>query len=350
MSPQLYLNYTYTDVKAMIKKIFKKIFIVTSCMLGILLVALIVFCGFSGSHYTNYKLTSIDMQRVEVDDSTLSGKVLYQLTPTFKGHDWVLSFNPFNHVCGPGYGHGSYEPIHDIIVSDANGRRLNDGIQVLTYTNNAYPLGTIIYRFMEHKGIFNSYLLCMEAGESLPESIAVELPLSKRTVKAKVNNTPQKITRQHSGYAERVSPENKTKEWLRDFYETYYVMMTTKASDTIIYELVRNYCTPEFAAAIKNGMRNGDDLITHGYWDKLFISEFDHFSKETDYYVFKFYVHTDDSRIDAETIRMGLHHSKGGDYYNNFTYSGPHAKEPDCVKLAIYLEDGLISNVEEVAP
>ena len=150
-----------SNAKITIKKILKTIFIAMLWMLGFCLLALIVFCGLSGSHYTNYKLTDIAMQRVEVDDSTLSGKVLYQLTPTFKGHDWVLSFNPFNHVCGPGYGHGSYEPIHDIIVSDANGHRLNDGIQVLTYTNNTYPLGTIIYRFMERKGIFNSYLLCM---------------------------------------------------------------------------------------------------------------------------------------------------------------------------------------------
>ena len=166
--------------------------------------------------YKDHKLTDIAMQRVETDDSVQNGKMIYLLTPTFEGHDWELK-SIFTQPAG--CSRGSYETIDSIIVNDVNGNCMNHSIRgmdfgtwnsnkgapfniLLSFTNDAEreiisaysleSLNAIKDKFMYGgPGILSSYLLYVEEGQPLPDSIIVEF--AHRKLKAKVNNIPQKI-------------------------------------------------------------------------------------------------------------------------------------------------------------
>ena len=166
--------------------------------------------------YKDHKLTDIAMQRVETDDSVQNGKVIYLLTPTFEGHDWELK-SIFTQPAGGS--RGSYETIDSIIVNDVNGNCMNHSIRgmdfgtwnsnerapfniLLSFANDAEReiisayslenLNTIKDKFMYGgPGILSSYLLYVEEGQPLPDSIIVEF--AHRKLKAKVNNIPKKI-------------------------------------------------------------------------------------------------------------------------------------------------------------
>lgn len=189
-----------------------------------------LFCLLSmsscGWRYTNSELTDITMQRVEIDDSVMNGKVMYLLTPIFVGHDWELMMlpSPANWI------KGSYEPIDSIIVNNADGNCLNDSIAGLDIKalqrswgektifdgilldfvddaekcvvvlaledcmNNKFEnlFGGLKKNFMDGGPWRNdSYLIYVEEGQSLPDSIIVEF--EHRKLKAKVDNTPKKV-------------------------------------------------------------------------------------------------------------------------------------------------------------
>ena len=156
----------------------------------------------------NVKITRVTMQRIEVDDSTLAGKILYMFMSTYEVHEWELNFclSP-----APPPTYGSYEPLYDIIVQDAKGDVLNNQIFPLdscmgqkcsnvhlTLANDT--LETIIVSCNKTLyDIKNEYryraiditcpkIFYVEKGQPLPNSIVVKF--KDRELNAKVVNTP----------------------------------------------------------------------------------------------------------------------------------------------------------------
>lgn len=154
------------------------------------------------------KITDISLQRIEIDDSLQTGKVLYMLSSHYETHDWHLKFI---YPDPPRY--GSYEPIHGMTVKDADGREMNDSFlpldsclgrecvnAILSVMNDTSA--TIMVNF--HTGLDEIVdelrscairtkvpkLLYADAEHPLPDSVI--LHFQHRDLKAKVNNVPVK--------------------------------------------------------------------------------------------------------------------------------------------------------------
>lgn len=154
------------------------------------------------------KITDISLQRIEIDDSLQSGKVLYMLSSHYETHDWHLKFI---YPDPPRY--GSYEPIHGMTVKDADGMEMNDSFlpldsclgrecvnATLSVANDTSA--TVMVNF--HTGLDEIVdelrscairtkvpkLLYADAEHPLPDSVI--LHFQQRDLKAKVNNVPVK--------------------------------------------------------------------------------------------------------------------------------------------------------------
>lgn len=317
-----------------------KIATIALLTLCVVLICLIIAGSFYDRKYTNYELTDITMQRVDIDDDepVLKGKVFYLLTPTFVGHDWQLGF-PFHYSCGPWHSHGSYEEIHDIIISDAKGKRMNDiqfldscggdNINHFRFVDDAEPripvdgikqLGDIMSQLVKggpgpDRDPFDSYLLYVEEGEPLPDSIAVKFAHSTRMVKAKVNNVARKMTRDRL--------EDATSWQLKKVYKEHYEFMHSEEAADLPYfghQLVHKHCTYDFAQAFERliHIKARFDPLTCGFVDSMIISTLSASKGKGHYEVW----------FDANVPKVG-----GG-------------SEVKHIKLAVYMENNLISKVE----
>lgn len=114
---------------------------------------------------------------------------------------------------------------------------------------------------------------------------------------------------------------------LKDFYEMYYQLMNSMDSADYAdkaYQLIQKNCSPKFAASAIDEKRGGagSDFVTYDYVDIMDLATLS-ISKVADHYEMAF---------DADVPKADG------------------SSEMQNVKLAIYLEGGLINSVEEVVP
>lgn len=116
-----------------------------------------------------------------------------------------------------------------------------------------------------------------------------------------------------------------TTQRLKFFYERYYQLMNSADStdyvDKVI-KLVEVNCTSDFASSIKNEMTNGAgaDFVAYDYVDAMVISTLA-VTKSNSYY--------------EVTFNANVAKADGG-------------SETKKIKLAVYLKNGLISDVKRI--
>ena len=130
---------------------------------------------------------------------------------------------------------------------------------------------------------------------------------------------------------------------LKNFYEAYWQAFE-EMTDTTDFgnkvekalQLVRENCTPQFAAAMEDEVHNGVgwDFVTQDFVDCMDISTLS-VSKADDHYVVSFYANATITTeiFDGKKVVSGINVDDGQGQY---------------IKLAVDVKDGLIDNVDIV--
>ena len=139
------------------------------------------------------------------------------------------------------------------------------------------------------------------------------------------------------------APADETVLKLKNFYEAYWQAFE-EMTDTTDFgnkvekalQLVRENCTPQFAAAMEDEVHNGVgwDFVTQDLVDCMDISTLS-VSKADDHYVVSFYANVTITTkiVDGKKVMSGINVDGGQGQY---------------IKLAVDVKDGLIDNVDIV--